>query len=270
MRERCTGCSACVKVCPEGAVSMHGGIPRFDGRICIGCGHCGAWCPENCHGLEPAPPDLRCSPGSFMELAASRRSVRLFLQEELPDSLVAELLSVVQFCPTGVNAQGITVVEWKGEAVRRKLFEPLAALLRHLRFTGLTWLAGILTGQWTFMTRVMGGEDLVFRDAPLVLFFFVPWKNPTGAPDGDIAAATVMLHACAMGLGTFWNGVARAVYPVMRGWHAGAPKGGRLRAVLCVGRPLRKPSWLVPGRDWTAVEAGSIRGSGPVRAAGAP
>jgi nitroreductase len=205
-----------------------------------------------------------------VELAASRRSVRQFLQEEIPDSLVAELLSVVQFCPTGVNAQGMTVVVWRGERVRKNLFEPLAALLRHLRLTGLTWLAGILSGQGSFMTRVMGGEDLVFRGAPLVLFFFAPRKNPTGAADGDIAATTVMLHASTMGLGTFWNGVARVVYPVMRGWHAGAPKGGRLRAVLCVGRPLRKPSWLVPGRDWTALEAGNRAEREPVTTGAAP
>jgi hypothetical protein len=73
-----------------------------------------------------------------------------------------------------------------------------------------------------------------------------------------------------MGLGTFWNGVAKALYPVIRGWHAGAPKGGRLGAVLCVGRPLRKPFSLVPGRDWTALEAGSFEGSERVTTRGAP
>jgi nitroreductase/NAD-dependent dihydropyrimidine dehydrogenase PreA subunit len=270
IRERCTGCRACLEVCPTGAVTLHDGIPKFEGRICIGCGHCGAWCPENCHGLEPVPVGPFCSPENFRQLAASRRSIRHFSTEELSDVQLEELLSVVRYCPTGVNAQGITVVAWRGEAVRRELFAPIAALLRRLRFTGLPWLAGLLSGRGRVITRIAGGEDLVFCRAPLVLFFFVPRGNPTGQSDGVIAAATVMHQAGAMGLGTLWNGVARALYPLMRGWHTAAPRGGRLTAVLCAGTPFSSPGWLVPGRDWTLVTTGSTAGSKPVTAGDGP
>lgn len=263
--ERCTGCAACVEACPSGAVTLRDGLPRFDPRSCIGCGHCGAWCPENCHRLETAPADPPCSPESFRALTASRRSVRSFRPDPISGARLEELLSVVPYCPTGVNAQGITVVVRSGESVRTELFEPLAAGLRRLRCTGLPRLAALLSGRGRAIEQVAGGEDLVFRAAPLVLFFFVPRRNPTAMSDGVIAATTVMHQASAMGLGTLWNGVARALYPVMRGWHAGAPRRCLLAAVLCVGEPVRRPAWLVPGREWCRVEVGEGNREDPVR-----
>lgn len=256
-KELCTGCGICTLVCPAGAVSMDGKRPLFDPKGCIGCGHCGAWCPENCFGLTPAPFKGECTPETFRELTAIRRSVRRFAPGGISDDELRELLSVVQYCPTGVNAQGIRVVHWRGGAVGTGLVQPLSRFIRRLRFTGLPWLAGILSGEGKYLREIVSGEDPVFRGAPLVLFFYVPRRNPTSFSDGVIAATTVMHQATAMGLGTFWNGVAKVLYPVMSGWHRGAPGGCRLTAVLCVGKPLASPHWMVPGRDWEIVEAGN-------------
>jgi ferredoxin len=43
--EECSGCGACVDVCPVLAVGMEGDLPRVDTDWCIGCGVCGTVCP---------------------------------------------------------------------------------------------------------------------------------------------------------------------------------------------------------------------------------
>ena len=37
---RCTGCGACVEVCPEGAISLKGDKASIDQSLCNSCGRC--------------------------------------------------------------------------------------------------------------------------------------------------------------------------------------------------------------------------------------
>ena len=44
---RCTGCEACVRACPEGAITIEAGIARVDQNRCTGCGACIQVCLQN-------------------------------------------------------------------------------------------------------------------------------------------------------------------------------------------------------------------------------
>jgi nitroreductase len=139
--------------------------------------------------------------------------------------------------------------------VRAFLFEPLRRRMGLLWKAGLLRALGALTGRSGQIRRILGGEDLVFRDAPLVLFFFVPRRNATARSDGVIAASLVMLNAHAMGLGTLWNGIAERAYPLVRSWRFPGARGHILCAVLCVGRPV-KAFRPLPPREWEFLQGG--------------
>ena len=46
-KERCTGCGACVEICPVQVIKMEGDFPVVDNEWCIGCGVCAIPCPAS-------------------------------------------------------------------------------------------------------------------------------------------------------------------------------------------------------------------------------
>jgi pyruvate formate lyase activating enzyme len=47
----CIGCGACVTACPEGHVSLRGGVARTDRDACTGCGRCVRVCPAQARAV---------------------------------------------------------------------------------------------------------------------------------------------------------------------------------------------------------------------------
>lgn len=67
--EDCTGCGACVDVCPVEAVKMEGDLPVVDQEWCIGCGVCVSGCPSGAATLQIRPDRTGKLPaGDFEEL----------------------------------------------------------------------------------------------------------------------------------------------------------------------------------------------------------
>jgi hypothetical protein len=133
--------------------------------------------------------------------------------------------------------------------VESELVEPLRRMLRFWWNAGPLRLAGLAGGAGSYLAGILDGEDLVFRGAPAVLFFFAPAANPTRRSDAVIAATLVMLNAQASGMGTLWNGIAGILYRLVRRWRFPGLSGYRLGAVLCLGYPELKYRPL-PDRDW--------------------
>jgi Fe-S-cluster-containing hydrogenase component 2 len=50
--ELCTGCGACVEVCPVEAISLDDGKAHVDGEKCVDCGVCVGECPTDAISLE--------------------------------------------------------------------------------------------------------------------------------------------------------------------------------------------------------------------------
>jgi len=253
-RGKCTSCGLCSSVCPTGAAGrVEGAPPAFDLRSCIHCGHCASVCPVDAFGLGTPWASPSVTAAQVRELAASRRSVRRFLDRDITAEEIASVLSIVGQSPTGTNACGLRVVAVHGrERVDSELVQPLRRMLRFWWNAGPLRLAGLAGGTGRYLKGILDGEDLVFRGAPAVLFFFAPASNPTRRADAVIAATLVMIEAQASGLGTLWNGVAEVLYSLVRRWRFHGLRGYRLGAVLCVGHPGLKYRPL-PDREWDHV-----------------
>ncbi len=226
---------------------MLDGYPAFNRDLCIGCGHCGVFCPANSFGLEPLPGNA-ATEQQYRSLLEIRRSIRYYSDKVPSEDEISALTSVLSQSPTGVNQQGITVRVVKGPDAVGRLVKPVQKMLKILHFTGLLHIIGKITGMSDYIGRLRGGEDMIFRGAPVVLFFFVPRRNPTGRTDGVVAATAVMYQAVSMGMGTLWNGVAERIYPFVGSWHTARTSKTRLTAVLCVGYPALQPKWKAPPR----------------------
>jgi len=49
--ELCTGCGACVKVCPVEAITVQNGVAQIDADACVECGVCVDECPTEAISL---------------------------------------------------------------------------------------------------------------------------------------------------------------------------------------------------------------------------
>ncbi len=233
---------------------MCDGYPAFNSILCIGCGHCGVFCPVNAFKLEPLSRNA-ATPQQLRSLLEARRTIRFYSDKVPSEDEIDTLISVLSQSPTGVNQQGIIVRVVKGADAVGSLVKPVRKMLKILSLTGLVHIVGKITGMSDYIARLKGGEDMIFRGAPVVLFFFVPRKNPTGRADGVIAATAVMYHAVSMGMGTLWNGVAERIYPFTWSWHTPKTRGTRLTAVLCIGYPALEPKWKTPPRIYSVLNS---------------
>lgn len=60
--ERCTGCGACVEVCPDGAIYLVEEIATVDSQLCRECEACIAACPTEAIALVTPEPELVAKP----------------------------------------------------------------------------------------------------------------------------------------------------------------------------------------------------------------
>ncbi|MCD4701928.1 MAG: 4Fe-4S binding protein, partial [Candidatus Aegiribacteria sp.] len=167
-RKDCSSCAICAGVCPSHAIHMSNGYPVFNTLLCIGCGHCGVFCPENAFGMEPLPANPVTSQ-QYRELLEARRSIRFYSDKIPSEDEINTLLSVMSQSPTGVNLQGIIVRVISGPDAAGRLVKPVRKMLKILSYTGLLHIVGKITGMSEYLRRFKGGEDVIFRGAPVVL-----------------------------------------------------------------------------------------------------
>jgi nitroreductase len=181
----CMDCQHCVAVCPAGACAVNG----------IGA--------DDCAVLRdlPIPP-----PDELANLLVSRRSVRQFARESVPQADILALLETLKYVPTGCNIRHLTFSVVKDAAKMDALRQQtVQALLAHEE-TLPEFLKGVVAA-----VKKNPSLDPFFRGAPHLLI--VKGDPAAVTPQTDCAAACAYFDmlAQANGLGVTWCGFLKLI-----------------------------------------------------------
>ena len=252
-RDKCNSCGVCVLECPRGIIELVelGAVPRYaEGReeVCIICGHCVAVCPRDAIALETMKPE-DCAPVRMELLPAaeqvehflrSRRSVRTYRKKPVPREMLAKLIDIARYAPSGHNAQPVQwlVIEDTKEVSRltglvadwmRLAIKEIPELADYLRFD-------LILADWD------SGIDRIMRDAPHAIVAHAPRDNVMAPQASVIALTTLELAAYSQGLGACWAGffhLGTMFYPPMRE-ALQLPEGHTCLGAMMIGYPRHR------------------------------
>lgn len=214
---KCTRCNICVQECPTQVIAPSSKetlpLPVNDAEsFCIDCGHCVAVCPTGAFELATNNPadcaviqkELLPGDAALGEMLKARRSVRRFTDKPVSHEILADILDVAHYAPTGKNKQQ---VHWT-------VFED-SKDVKNLSSHVVDWiksLAGKIPDEATAqrMARISSswdaGRDDILRGAPHLIVVHGQADLPSIQADSIIALTYLELYAYAKGLGTCWAG----------------------------------------------------------------
>lgn len=272
-RERCTGCGLCVKVCKGQPLSLHenssGKTVLVDQeRIfgCIGCGQCVTVCPEECieiTGRDLSPddtlpfPEQRADFTQLLHLMRGRRSVRTFARRDVTQEELDNILEAVATAPMGLPPSDVEILVLHGREQVQEFAHDLVGAMKKSRWFFSKPMRALLYpflgkegvtvfGEFllpiidTFIEKRRHGEDYLFYDAPLTLYFHAaPYADPL---DPVISATYAMLAAESLGLGSCMIGTPSYFLKYskkLKAKYAIAPKNHQGIALI-IGKPAVK------------------------------
>ncbi len=279
--ELCTGCGACLAVCPLGTLTLAEGKARATGPRTLLCGHCQAACPTGAitvRGLDPQlfafetfetdevwlPPGRADLPG-LVRLMRSRRSCRTFAEKSVDPARLRDLARIGASAPSGTNSQCWTfglIPERSGmlalgravagffTRLNRQAANPVLRTL--LACLGRRELATYYHEHYRSVAAALkeftdSGRDLLFHGAPAAIVVAERPGASTPVEDSLLASQNILLAAHAMGLGTCLIGYAVAAMSRDKSIQTaiGIPAEEAVHAVIVLGWPAesyRRPA----------------------------
>ena len=248
--EKCKRDKICVAECPAKIIQLkeEDRVPTVvEGaeEFCIECGHCVAVCP---HGAlshrsmipEQCPPVNRrwiLNPDRVEHFLRSRRSIRNFKEETVDREIIAKLIDIARYAPSGHNLQP---VRWMVIYHRENIHE----LAGHV----VDWMRHMLKEQETtamamHLDKVVAAWDLgldrVCRNAPHIILAYAHKDDRTAQTACTIALTYLELAVPSFGLGACWAGffgAAAVLWPAMR-MSLGLPEGHQTFGAMMIGYP---------------------------------
>jgi len=160
-------------------------------------------------------PDDLPSPESLLTLLKTRRSIRRYKPDPVPDEMVQQLLEAARWAPSASNRQPWEFIVVRDEAIRKQVAQ-------HAAFYFIKWAH--------------------VGEAPLLIVMCGNAGNPAYRrflhEDIGLAGGQIMLQAKALGLGTCWIGALdrKAVAGILK-----IPDHLEIVGLLTVGFPAEDP-----------------------------
>ena len=262
---KCTKCGTCVKVCPAGIVKVGDtGLPEMDVRLagrCIECGHCALFCPESANCLSflkndemVASADLGMpSASEALNFLKTRRSIRRFKSEPLPQDVFDRIFEAVKNAPTASNRQPVRWIVSSDPEKTVKITNLILCWMREEIFKDPTSQIAIIGA--AMIAKAKAGEYGLLRGAPHAVIAVVP-KDHMWPEDASIALTYLELAAHAMVVGACWGGFLTAAVRNFKGLreYLGIGEDEHVCGAQMIGYPLIKPVRQFPPRKKQNIE----------------
>lgn len=195
--EKCVGCGLCVKDCVASDIYLENKKAHLKNIGCIKCGHCEAICPNNAVKINGFEDDVeeyseqtRLNPDELLKAIKTRRTIRNFKADTIPDEIVDKIIEAGRLCPTGGNSQSTSYIILGS---KQEELEKIAVSM----FRNLSKLAKPFV---KFIRNMNIDDNFFFKKAPLVI---VVTGNDVNA---SLAAENMTFMAEAYGLGVLYSG----------------------------------------------------------------
>lgn len=209
-----------------------------------------AVCPLAAIGIETMMPqdcalvrnELLLSPEQAEHYLKTRRLIRVYKKEPVPQDTLAKLIDIASYAASGHNTQPLSWLVIEDSQEVRHLAGLVADWMR-VAIKEMPWLADFL-----HFDRIVAdweqGRDRIMRSAPHAIIVHAPADNVLAPGDAPIALTYLELAAYGLGLGACWAGFlmggATFYAPVMEAPHL--PEGHKYMGALMVGYPKYKYS----------------------------
>jgi len=194
----CNRCLLCVNDCPDGVLFMASGAAEYNGQFCVKCGHCVAICPQNAvsiSGYDDLPEDINpeknVDSDALLALIKSRRSMRQFIDKEVPPEAISKIIEAGRYTPTGGNRQDVSYVVLRE---KKDEYEQIALdVVRRMQPK--------LGAVNPYIKNLEISDHFLFKNAPVVIVV-----KAVDALNGALAASIMEIMAQSMGLGVLYSG----------------------------------------------------------------
>lgn len=241
-KEKCIGCSLCVKDCPASALYIEDKKACVRGG-CIECGHCYAVCPSEAidmNGYDTSNPEeitpmTDIDSATLLQAMKSRRTIRQYKDKPVEQEKIDKILEAGRYSPTGANSQNVayTILGSKQDEIEKECVK----LFR----TGVN-IGSIVS---TDLKNHNIDDNFFFKKAPLVIV--VSGRDSVNA---SLASSYMELMAESLGLGVLYSGFFIAcsrINPKIR-MMLKLPKGHKAVTCMIIGYPDVKYKRIAPRR----------------------
>jgi nitroreductase/NAD-dependent dihydropyrimidine dehydrogenase PreA subunit len=236
-KDLCKKCKLCVEICPCKIIGINGDVHFIHDRehICLKCGQCMAVCKTQAVTISGMDyerdfrelPDVVLHYNEFADLISTRRSVRNFKDNPVPDEMLHQVLESVSYAPFGAAPEkmNVTVVN-KREKIEEALphiSDFLENIVKWIENPIASFMIKRKEDKETYNTMKnhlypiakQGNYKLEFgnritRNAPALIIFHAEKGAESHTHNSMIYATYAMLTAHSLGLGATMNGIVPA------------------------------------------------------------
>ena len=171
----------------------------------------------------------------FKTLLTNRRSIRDFRNEEVPLSIIKEIIQDTCLAPTAQNNQPCKfIIVQNRDYIRKLSTESKRNLLSDLEQNPGSTIK-------TYETYLRDDNFNVFYNAPCLVYVIGPDEVHSLDVDCALTVAYFMFSATSKGLGTCWIGLGAHIRDRKIMDELGMPEGCQIVAPIIVGYPVSVP-----------------------------